>query len=80
MTDANIIKTAELDEAERMARVAHAEKISKATLAVEKVLLSFGLTWSEWGDIIESMNARSQTVFGDTKINSIKNSYEQRPA
>lgn len=71
------IKTEQLTEAERIERVKHAERISKATLAVEKVLLSFDLTWSEWGDIIESMNARTQIVFGNTKVNSIKNSYER---
>lgn len=69
------IKTPELMEEERVANVDHAMKISKATLAVEEVLLAHDLTWEEWGAIIDTMNARTQTVFGRTKVAAIKESY-----
>lgn len=69
------IKTPQLLEEERKQRAEHALKISNATLEVEQVLLAYGLTWSDWGDIIETMNARTQKVFGNTTIKSINESY-----
>lgn len=69
------IKTPALLEEERKERAEHAAVVAKATLEVEEVLLRNNLTWSDWGEIIDTMNARTQTVFGKTTINSIKESY-----
>lgn len=75
MADEGGIKTPALLEEERKQRADHVLKVGDATLEVEAVLLKHNLTWSDWGEIIDVMNARSQTVFGRTTINSIKESY-----
>ena len=72
------IKTPELLEEERKARAEKALKVSEATLEVEQVLLKHNLTWEDWGSIIETMNARTQIVFGNTTIRSINESYGGR--
>lgn len=72
---ADVIKSPELLEEERKARAAHAVVVGQATLEVEQILLKHNLTWSDWGDIIETMNARTQSVFGNTTIKSINESY-----
>lgn len=69
------IKTPALLEEERKERAEHAAVVAKATLEVEEVLLRHNITWADWGDIIETMNARTQIVVGRTTINSIKESY-----
>lgn len=74
------IRTPELLEAERKERASYALKISEATLKVEQVLLRHNLTWEDWGAIIDTMNARTQQVFGKTTVKSIMESYGNRPS
>lgn len=35
-----------------------AQRISKAALAIEKILLDSNMTWGEWGDIVELFSSR----------------------
>lgn len=72
------IKTPQLLESERQEQNAHAVRISEATLEVEQVLLKHNLSWSDWGDVINTMNARSQMVFGSMTVKEINEHYGRR--
>lgn len=75
MASGDDIRTPALLEIERKAKADHALKVSKATLAVEEVLLAHDLTWGDWGDIIDTLNARTQDVYGKMKVKQIKELY-----
>ena len=53
-------------------------KISKITLEIETILLREDVTMGELGDIMDMFNARAHSVFSETKIKDVKETYERR--
>lgn len=71
------IKTAELMEEERKNRIAHAVTITEATLEVEQILIKRDLTWTDWEEVVKTINLRTQIVLDKMKIKQIKDRFEK---
>ena len=66
-----------LDEEARLAAERRA-LISRVTLEIEQILLRENFTMGELGEVMDMFNARAHSVFSQTKLKDIKQSYDRR--
>lgn len=69
------IKTPALLDNERKQNRDHTSKISSVALLVEDILIENDMSWGDWGDIIQILNARTNIVYGQMKIKKINELY-----
>ena len=54
----------------------HKERISRVALAVEKVLVDEGCTWSDWNEVVGKFNDRNNLVIPRIKMSEIRERHD----
>lgn len=54
-------------------------RIGRVTLEIEAILLREDMTMGDLAEVMDLFNSRAHTVFSQTKIKSVKESYDRRP-
>ena len=68
---------AAIQQEQRRMKFEREQKIAKATLAIEAVLIEHDVNWSEWGEIIVKMNERTNRVVESFSIKFIHDTYDK---
>lgn len=56
----------------------HQNKMGNIAKEIEVILIREDMTWGEWGEVIDLLNARTHSVVSSLKLKKIQDDYDSR--
>jgi hypothetical protein len=82
MEGIEITKTSSLNKEDELnslrLKEVHRNKIGNIAREIEAILIREDMTWGEWGEVIDLLNARTHSVVSSLKLKKIQDDYDNR--